>query len=69
VQATFRTIHEAKNIRALEQRYRDCQSKFQEALSVEMRNAIAVVLQEQGKTHDALLNVVLPRVDARFDRV
>jgi hypothetical protein len=39
VQATFRTIHEAKNIRALEQRYRDCQGKFQEALSVEMRNA------------------------------
>jgi hypothetical protein len=69
VQATFRTIHEVKNIRALEQRYRDCQSKFQEALSVEMRNAIAVVLQEQGKTNDALLNVVLPRVDARFDRV
>jgi hypothetical protein len=53
----------------LEQRYRDCQSKSQEALSVEMRNAIAVVFQEQGKTNDALLNVVLPRVDARFDRV
>jgi hypothetical protein len=33
-----------------------------------MRNAISVVLQEQGKTNDALLNVVLPRVDARFDR-
>jgi hypothetical protein len=34
-----------------------------------MRNAIAMVLREQGKTNDALLNVVLPRVDARFDRV
>lgn len=68
VQATFRTIHDARNIKALEQRYRDCQSKFQEALSVEMRNAIALVLQEQGRTNDTLLNIVLSGVNARFDQ-
>ncbi|GAB7335864.1 hypothetical protein MBLNU13_g08126t1 [Cladosporium sp. NU13] len=43
-----------------------CQRKLQEALSVEMRNAVAEVLQSQGKTNDTLLKIVLPEMYTRF---
>lgn len=69
MQATFRTMADSKNIKDLERRYELCQRKFQEALSIEMRNATASVLQEQGKTSDTLLNIVLPRMHTQFDQV
>jgi hypothetical protein len=69
VQVTLRTMHESKRIKELEHRYRACQQKFQEALSVEMRNAIARFLEEQGKANDTLLNTALPEVHTRLDKV
>lgn len=69
MQATFRAMADSKNMKDLERRYELSQRKFQEALSVDMRNAIASVLQEQGKTSDTLLNIVLPKMHTRFDQV
>lgn len=67
MQATFRTMHESKNIKELERRYSACQRKLQEALSVEMRNAIAELLQNQGRTNNTLRKIVLPEMHTRFD--
>jgi hypothetical protein len=69
VQATFRTMNESKNIKELERRHRACQRKFQEVLSIEMRNAVADVLRNQGKTNDTLLGIILPEMQTRFDQV
>jgi len=69
IQATFRTMHESKNIKELERRYQACQRKLQKALSVEMRNAIAEILRNQGKANDILLKIVLPELHTRFDQV
>jgi len=68
MQATFRTMHESKNIKEVERRYQACQRKLQEALSVEMRNAVVEVLQSQGKTNDTLRKIVLPEINTRFDQ-
>jgi len=67
--ATWRTMTESKNIKELEQQYQACQRKFQEALSVEMRNAIADVLRKEDKMNDTLLSILLPEMHTRFDQV
>jgi hypothetical protein len=59
----------SKNIKELERRYQACQRKLQEALSVEMRNAIADILRNQGRANDTLLKIVLPEMHMRFDQV
>ena len=38
-------------------------------MSVEMRNAVAKFIQEQGKANDTLLNIALPEVHTRANKV
>jgi hypothetical protein len=60
--SAFRAMRSKPKIEALQNRVSEAQGRFLAAASVDTRNDVARLLQEQGKTSDKILQALLPKL-------
>lgn len=62
MRSAFRAMKDRKTVEKLQKRLADCQEKFQVALTIDIRQSVAELLEKQGKSSDTLQNVMLPEL-------